>query len=120
LQAIVKPVKYEEGKTIFNCGDPAESLFLIIEGEVEVLLPTETGQRKRLAMLSPGMSFGEMALLNHRTRSADVRTTCQSRFYQVVFDEIPEGKTAGHEAWQGDAGIAASGLIQILPNLPDR
>jgi glutaminase len=91
LQAIVKPVKYEEGKTIFNCGDPAESLFLIIEGEVEVLLPTETGQRKRLAMLSPGMSFGEMALLNHRTRSADVRTTCQSRFYQVVFDEIPEG-----------------------------
>ena len=90
LQAIVEPVTYAAGETIFHCGDPADSLFLIIEGEVEVLLPTDSGQHKRLAMLSPGMSFGEMALLNHRTRSADVRTTCQSRFYQVVFDEIPE------------------------------
>ena len=89
MQAIVKPVTYEAGQTIFNCGDPAESLFLIIEGEVEVLLPTKTGQRKRLAMLSPGMSFGEMALLNHRTRSADVCTICESRFYEVIFDEIP-------------------------------
>jgi len=90
LQTIVKPVTYEADETIFDCGDPADSLFLILEGEVEVLLPTDSGQHKRLAMLSPGMSFGEMALLNHRTRSADVRTTCQSRFYQVVFDEIPE------------------------------
>lgn len=90
LQTIIKPVTYKQGETIFHCGDQAESLFLIIEGEVEVLLPTETGQSKRLAMLSPGMSFGEMALLNHRTRSADVRTTRQSRFYQIVFDEIPD------------------------------
>jgi len=91
LQAIARPVTCAQGETIFHCGDPAESLFLILEGEVEVLLPTDTGQRKRLAMLSPGMSFGEMALLNNRTRSADARTTCQSRFYEIVFDEIPEG-----------------------------
>jgi CRP-like cAMP-binding protein len=37
------------------------------------------------------MSFGEMALLNHRTRSADARATCQSQLYRVVFDEIPDG-----------------------------
>jgi CRP-like cAMP-binding protein len=36
------------------------------------------------------MSFGEMALLNHRTRSADVRTTRDSQFAKIVFDEIPE------------------------------
>jgi glutaminase len=90
LKAIVKLVSYEAYKTVFRCGDAADSMFLIIEGEVEVLLPTEAGIRKRLAMLSPGMSFGEMALLNHRTRSADVRTTCNSQFAQIVFDEIPE------------------------------
>ena len=49
-----------------------------------------TGECKRLAMLSPGMSFGEMALLNHRTRSADARTTCRSSFSQIIFDQIPE------------------------------
>jgi len=91
LRSIIKSVNYPEGHTLFHCADPAESLFLIIEGEVEILLPTDTGQRKRLAMLSPGMSFGEMALLNHRTRSADARTTRPSQLYQVVFDEIPDG-----------------------------
>jgi glutaminase len=90
LKAIVKPVSYEANKTVFRCGDAADSMYLIIEGEVEVLLPTEAGPSKRLAMLSPGMSFGEMALLNHRTRSADVRTTCNSQFAQIVFDDIPE------------------------------
>jgi glutaminase len=91
LLTIVKPVTYPEGRDVFRCADPAESLFLILEGEVEILLPTDTGQRKRLAVLSPGMSFGEMALLNNRTRSADARTTCQSQLYEVVFDEIPDG-----------------------------
>ena len=90
IQAIVKPVSYDANKTVFRCGDTADSMYLIIEGEVEVLLPTEAGPSKRLAMLSPGMSFGEMALLNHRTRSADVRTTRNSQFAQIVFDEIPE------------------------------
>ena len=91
MRAIVKPVTCKAGESVFHCGDAAESLFLILEGEVEVLLPTDAGQHKRLAVLSPGMSFGEMALLNHRTRSADARATCQSQLYRVVFDEIPDG-----------------------------
>jgi len=91
LEAIVTPVTYQAAETIFHCDEPAESLFLILEGEVEVLLPTGSGRHKRLARLSPGMSFGEMALLNHRTRSADARTTRQSQLYEIVFDDIPEG-----------------------------
>lgn len=90
LNSIAKLESYEAGTTIFKCGDTAESLYLIAEGEVEVSLPTDARQNKRLATLSPGMSFGEMALLNYRTRSADVTTTRQSKFYQVVFDDIPD------------------------------
>jgi glutaminase len=90
LHEIVKPVSYDAGEIIFRCGDPAESMYLILEGEVEVLLPMNTGQSKRLATLSPGMSFGEMALLNYRTRSAEVRVSRNSKFAQIVFDDIPE------------------------------
>lgn len=90
LLAIAKPLTFEAGNTIFHCGDPAKSMFFILNGEVEVLIPTETGFSKRLATLSPGMSFGEMALLNHLKRSADVRTTCQSDFYEIMFNEIPD------------------------------
>jgi len=90
LQAIAKRVDYVKDMPVFQCGDAAESLFLIHEGEVEVLLPTESGRRKRLAVLSPGMTFGEMALLNHRIRSADVRTRKSCCLYEIFFDEIPE------------------------------
>ena len=90
LQALVNSVTCEAGTTLFRCGDSADSLYFIHEGEVEVLLPMNTGQSKRLVMLSPGMSFGEMALLNHRTRSADVRATRRSMLSQIIFDEIPE------------------------------
>jgi len=95
LRAIAKLESYEADTTIFKCGDPADSLYLIVEGEAEVSLPTDARHNKRLAMLSPGMSFGEMALLNYRTRSADVRTTCHSKFYQVIFDDIPDDIRAG-------------------------
>jgi CRP-like cAMP-binding protein len=90
LRAIVKPVTYEAGEKIFKCGDDARSLYMIQQGEAEVLLPTSSGQTIRLAMLSPGMYFGEMALLNHRTRSADVRTTRKSSLYEIVFEDIPD------------------------------
>lgn len=90
LRTIAKRVSYEEDNRIFRCGDAAGSLFLIHEGEVEVLLPTESGRRKRLAVLSPGMSFGEMALFNHRIRSADVRASRNCSLYEIVFDEIPD------------------------------
>jgi glutaminase len=91
LAAIVTRVTFDAGETIFHCGDRAGSLFLILEGEVEVLLPTTTGRHRRLAVLSPGMSFGEMALLNHRTRSADARVARRSELYEIVFDDLPEG-----------------------------
>jgi glutaminase len=47
-------------------------MFFLAQGEVSVLIQTETGSRKRLAAMGPGMTFGEMAVIDGAPRSATV------------------------------------------------
>ena len=47
------------GQTVFNIGDPATTLFIIVSGEIEIT--DETGVQ--LSLLGPRNSFGERALL---------------------------------------------------------
>ena len=55
------------GRRIIEADRPAPSLFLLLSGSVSVKLPSGV----RVTTLSPGMAFGEMALLRQQ-RSADV------------------------------------------------
>ena len=55
------------GKVLCEEGDAAREFFVILEGEVEV-----TKKGHRLAALGPGDFFGEIALIEHSTRTATV------------------------------------------------
>ncbi len=54
-------------------GDPADELFLLVRGRLSVLASAQDGQLRRLSTLSPGMVFGETALVERGTRTAFVR-----------------------------------------------
>jgi CRP-like cAMP-binding protein len=60
------------GEYFFREGDRAESLFVLENGEVEVLRSYEAREHL-LARLGAGDCFGEMALLDLLPRSASVR-----------------------------------------------
>ena len=62
------------GEVIFREGDAADSFFIIMRGEVEVVKAGEDGSEHRLRTLKAGKSAGEMALLDPAPRSATVRT----------------------------------------------
>ena len=67
--------KVDAGTVLFREGDRADSMFFLLGGRVNVLLPLDTraGDRsRRLATFGPGVAFGEMALLDEGRRSADV------------------------------------------------
>jgi NADH dehydrogenase len=68
----ISQVHYEPGDVVFNQGDLGDSLIMILDGEVEIIV-SDNGQQRVVAHLGPGEHFGEMALLNERTRSATVR-----------------------------------------------
>ncbi|MBQ2592731.1 MAG: cyclic nucleotide-binding domain-containing protein [Candidatus Riflebacteria bacterium] len=62
----------EPNYVIFEEGDPGDSLFMIIKGQVEIIkhIDVEAGTNKILAVLPTGSFFGEMALLTGEPRSA--------------------------------------------------
>ncbi len=72
--AVVEPLlqsrKFKSGQKIIETGDEAKEMFFLTRGHVSVVLPGE--ERHRLATFSPGMSFGEMALIDGAPRSADI------------------------------------------------
>jgi response regulator RpfG family c-di-GMP phosphodiesterase len=62
---------YKKGETVFKEGDAGQSMFLLIEGEVEVIKNLAGGQRE-LAKINAGDYFGEMSLLSGQYRIATV------------------------------------------------
>ena len=81
----LKELKPEE--VLFNQGDEGESLFVLVEGLLEVSMPTE-GEKKHLSFLRPGSFLGEMALLTGEKRSADVISSTESLVGELTKDSI--------------------------------
>ena len=59
--AATLPVEFfEPGTRIVTEGDPAREMFVILDGELEVLKRAPSGAEIRVAMLGPSSWFGEM------------------------------------------------------------
>jgi NADH dehydrogenase len=63
---------FEPGEPVFHQGDLGDSLYIILKGEAEVLRE-DNGVERVLARLHGGQFFGEMALMNQKTRNATVK-----------------------------------------------
>lgn len=63
----------EPGALIVRRGEASDAVYLLMRGDVSVVVGLPNGAHRRLATLSAGMSFGESALLSDGMRSADVR-----------------------------------------------
>lgn len=67
------------GQTLIREREQGQTLFIVIAGELEVLRELPGGGQTRIATLLPGDTFGEMALIDHRPRSASVRCLAPCR-----------------------------------------
>ena len=71
---------FDAGTMILRQGSSAVTLYLILEGEVQVVREAEDGTaRTTVAMLGVGDVFGEMALLDDEARSSSVTATTLTR-----------------------------------------
>ncbi len=64
---------YPPGATIIQQGAIGNTFFIILEGEVDVVLQQANGSEVELNHLTGGQYFGEMALLSSGRRTATVR-----------------------------------------------
>lgn len=63
---------YADGEIIVRQGEPGDSMYIILAGQVEVILQHRTGVRV-LAILGEGDFFGEMEIFDASARSATIR-----------------------------------------------
>ncbi len=76
--------RYAAGDTIFNMGSPGQSMMAIAEGSVRVSMLAPNAREITLNDLQAGDVFGEIALLDGRERSANVKalTNCTLVFLE--------------------------------------
>lgn len=97
IDFIVERLKFktfEADETICRIGDPGDKMYIIISGEVNVVVKAkESDNETVIATLGSGDYFGEMSLLTGEPRSATVVTTQPSEMFilnKSDFDIIVE------------------------------
>ncbi len=85
---------FEANETICQAGDPGDKMYIIINGNVKVVVQADPGGEENIvAQLKTGDYFGEMSLLTGEPRSASVVTTEPSEMFilnKSDFDVIIE------------------------------
>lgn len=74
---------FAAGEVVVREGETKGEMYVVLEGEMEVLKKSKSGFDARVALLGPGDWFGEMSILDVQPRSATVRTVAPSRLLKL-------------------------------------
>lgn len=83
IAATAEELLYEPGEIIIQEGERDGRLFVLLEGEVEVLKGQGQPGERLLRRLEPGAYFGEMAVLGDALRTASVVALGQARLLSL-------------------------------------
>jgi CRP-like cAMP-binding protein len=82
---------FDRGEVVFHQDDPADSLHLVVEGRFAMARRTSLGEQALLAIRAPGDSFGELALVSERNRSATASALAAGEtlcLHRIDFDQL--------------------------------
>lgn len=88
----------EAGTLVFEQGDAADGLYVLLEGTLSVYRSSQDEDDIELARVGPGSLVGEMAILDNKPRSASVRCVDDCRLLyleQATFWDLLEGSGKG-------------------------
>ena len=84
VQSFLGDQSYEAGVTLLHQGEQNSSVFFIVDGEVAVIRQSEakSDEKRQIATLKTGDSFGEMELIDINRCAATIVTTVPTREQQ--------------------------------------
>jgi len=86
----VKSAEFVPGAYVFREGDPGDSIFLIADGEVEVIGSARDGVKVTLARLPEGSVFGEFGFFLGSRRTMDVRAVTKATVLELKKADLGE------------------------------
>lgn len=88
LAEVVDELTIPEGHTLFQAGDPGDSLFIVRSGEIELYIKDTVGQKIVLTTAGPGDMFGELAMLDEGPRTATALALSESEVLVLDRDDL--------------------------------
>lgn len=88
LSVLFSEVSFKKGDVIFKEGANSRELYLIVNGNVQILKQIPNGGMKILAVLGDGDVFGEGSLLSSRLRSASAVSVSDAVLYMLKYDDF--------------------------------
>lgn len=121
VAAVTEEETHAEGTHIFRHGESGDRLYLVLEGKVRISRSVSGVGEEALAVLGAGHAFGELALLDEATRSADaiaqeqtkVLTISKERFDDLLFAD----KELAYEILWGTVRLLAGRLRETNDKL---
>jgi CRP/FNR family transcriptional regulator, cyclic AMP receptor protein len=89
------PRRFDGGATVFREGDRGAFVYAVVDGQVKLTVATRAGRDVLVAVKRPGNSFGELAALDGRARSATAtatRDTVLAALDGMAFLEVLESR----------------------------
>jgi thioredoxin reductase (NADPH) len=88
LQSYGQEETVSENTTLYTQGDRDTDMFVVLEGEIEILLPSVNGGHKAFASHRRSGFSGEFSLLNSQRAVTEARTTMESRLLRISRNEL--------------------------------
>lgn len=88
LANVIDELKVAKGQTLFQAGDPGDSLFIVVSGEIELFIKDTVGQKIVLHAAQPGDMFGELAMLDSGPRTATALALFDSEVLVLDRDDL--------------------------------
>ncbi len=82
--------QFTEGEIIFHEGDIGDEMYIVLEGEVEILIRADESEPLLLSTVGPGSYFGEMSILDDEPRSAAARISQPARLLGLKGEQLKE------------------------------
>ncbi|MFC1971950.1 ATP-binding cassette domain-containing protein [Chloroflexota bacterium] len=83
----LRPQIYPSGSVIIQKGQPPDKFYIVIRGEVEVILQTPDGHEFPVSRIKSGQYFGEVALIRGDVNMTTVRATADSDVEVATLDQ---------------------------------
>ena len=83
VAALCVTKSFAAGETLFLKGDPGDALYAVRRGQIRIATGTDDGRRLTLNLLGSGDVFGEVALLDGRSRTADAVAAEAAELFMV-------------------------------------
>ncbi len=89
----------DAGRVVIAQGDPADDLYAVFSGDLEVEKVAPDGARETVATVGPGGYFGEIGLIHSVPRTATVSTITAARLVRVPGAAFLDALSSSPAAW---------------------